>query len=43
MRSEEGGREGETDTCLVSGGFGYIWRAYDANTREVFALKRMIC
>ncbi|EAR98084.1 protein kinase (macronuclear) [Tetrahymena thermophila SB210] len=37
------GRVIQEEKILSEGGFGYIWKAYDVNTRESFALKRMIC
>lgn len=32
------------EECLLSeGGYGYVWKAFDINTKEVFAVKKMLC
>lgn len=28
---------------LSEGGYGFIWKSIDANTRKIYALKKMIC
>lgn len=37
------GRIIQEDKLLSEGGYGYIWRAVDTKTREVFALKKSYC
>ncbi|KRW98372.1 Protein kinase-like domain [Pseudocohnilembus persalinus] len=37
------GRQIQEDKLLSEGAFGYIWKAHDVNTGEIFALKRMMC
>jgi|JI6StandDraft_1071083.scaffolds.fasta_scaffold62299_4 hypothetical protein len=38
-----GKRKIKEEKLLSEGAFGYIWKAIDTNTEEVFALKRIIC
>ena len=38
-----GKRKIKEEKLLSEGAFGYIWRAIDTNTEELFALKRIIC
>lgn len=38
-----GKRNIREDKLLSEGAFGYIWKAVDTNSGEVFALKRVIC
>lgn len=33
------GREIQQEKLLSEGGYGYVWKAYDKRTRQIFALK----
>lgn len=38
-----GRRKIKEEKLLSEGAYGYIWRAVDTSTQEMFALKRIIC
>ena len=42
-RYKIGSRFIQEETLLSEGGYGYVWKAFDTKTKEVFAVKKMLC